>query len=138
MNIIRHLGHVLIKTYISRQHFNRTIMKNKTMPKQCHDIGMPIPNSAPNAEFETMPKNVKKFIGLWQGVAMDSLKFHLGLLCPTLLHPAGGPPLKRPYSRFGGSRVLPLWTQDIPCRTPVHLSLERTAMWRLAWKHGRE
>jgi hypothetical protein len=35
-------------------------------------------------------------MGLWQGVTMDSLKFHPGPPCPTLLRPAGGPPLKRP------------------------------------------
>jgi hypothetical protein len=31
---------------------------------------------------------------------MDSLKLHPGPLCSTLLRPAGGPPLKRPYSHF--------------------------------------
>jgi hypothetical protein len=36
-------------------------------------------------------------MGVWQGVAMDSLKFQLGLLCPTPLCPDGRPPLKRPY-----------------------------------------
>jgi hypothetical protein len=30
---------------------------------------------------------------VWQGVNMDSLKFHTGLPCPTLLCPADGPPL---------------------------------------------
>jgi hypothetical protein len=29
-------------------------------------------------------------MGVWQGVAMDSLKFHPGPPCPTLLRPAGG------------------------------------------------
>jgi hypothetical protein len=57
--------------------------------------------------------------GVWQGLAMDSLKFHPGPLYLTFLSPAGGPPLKRPYSRFrGGSparqaacgHLLPLWT----------------------------
>jgi hypothetical protein len=38
----------------------------------------------------------KKSVGMWQGVAMDSLKRHPGPPCPTLLRPAGGPPLKRP------------------------------------------
>jgi hypothetical protein len=33
---------------------------------------------------------------------MDSLKLHLGLPCPTLLRPAGGPPLKWPYGYFRG------------------------------------
>jgi hypothetical protein len=41
--------------------------------------------------------------GVWQGVALDSLKFHPGLPCPTLLRPAGGPPLKRPHGHFSGS-----------------------------------
>jgi hypothetical protein len=35
-------------------------------------------------------------MGVGQGVAMDSLKFHTGLTCPTLLRPAGGPPV-RPF-----------------------------------------
>jgi hypothetical protein len=34
-------------------------------------------------------------------VAMDSLKFNPGRPCRTLLRPAGGPPLKRPYSPQG-------------------------------------
>jgi hypothetical protein len=29
---------------------------------------------------------------VWQRLSTDSLKFHLGLPCPTLLRPAGGPP----------------------------------------------
>jgi hypothetical protein len=41
-------------------------------------------------------------MGVWEGVAMDSLKFHLGLPCPTLVRPAGWPPLKRPYRHFKG------------------------------------
>jgi hypothetical protein len=57
-------------------------------------------------------------MGAWQGVAMDSLKFHPGPPCPTLLCPAGGPSLKRPYGRFRGDphagqaacgRLLPSW-----------------------------
>jgi hypothetical protein len=32
---------------------------------------------------------------VWQGVAMDSLMFHQGLPCPTLLRLVGGTPLKR-------------------------------------------
>jgi hypothetical protein len=34
-------------------------------------------------------------MGVCQGVAMDSLKFHPGPPCPTLPCPVGGPPLKR-------------------------------------------
>jgi hypothetical protein len=41
-------------------------------------------------------------IGLWQWVAMDSLKFHPGPPCPTFLRPVGGPPPKRPYACFLG------------------------------------
>jgi hypothetical protein len=39
-------------------------------------------------------------MGVWQGVFRDSLKFHPGLPCLTLLRPAGGPPLKRPAAFF--------------------------------------
>jgi hypothetical protein len=42
-------------------------------------------------------------MGVWRGVAMDSLKFHLGLPCLTFLRPAGRPALKRPYGHFWGS-----------------------------------
>jgi hypothetical protein len=38
-------------------------------------------------------------MGVLQEVAMDSLKFHLGPPCFTLLRPAGRKPLKQPYSR---------------------------------------
>jgi hypothetical protein len=33
---------------------------------------------------------------------MDFLKFHPGLLCPTLLCPSGGPTLKWPFGCFKG------------------------------------
>jgi hypothetical protein len=39
-------------------------------------------------------------MGVWQEVAINSLKVHPDLPCPTLLHPASRPPLKRPYSHF--------------------------------------
>jgi hypothetical protein len=39
-------------------------------------------------------------MGVWQGVTMDALKFHPGLLCLTLLCPVGGAALKRLYGRF--------------------------------------
>jgi hypothetical protein len=44
-------------------------------------------------------------IGVWQGVAMDSLKFHLGPRCPAFLRPAGGARLKRPFGRFRGGHL---------------------------------
>jgi hypothetical protein len=58
-------------------------------------------------------------MGLWQGMTMYSVKFHPGPPCPTLLHPAGGIPLRLPYDRFWGGppagrgacgRPLPFWT----------------------------
>jgi hypothetical protein len=58
-------------------------------------------------------------VGVGQGLAMDSIKFYPGPPCLTLLRPAGGPPLKRPYGRFKGfplagqaacARLLPIWT----------------------------
>jgi hypothetical protein len=54
---------------------------------------------------------------VWQGD--DSLKFHPGLLCPSLLHPAGWPTPKQPDGRFGGGLLAgqvacgclrPFWT----------------------------
>jgi acetyl esterase/lipase len=39
---------------------------------------------------------VYKGMGVWQGVAMDSLKFHPGLSCPTRLCPRG----RRPAANF--------------------------------------
>jgi hypothetical protein len=50
------------------------------------------------------------FMGVRQGVAMDFLKFHPGPPCPTLLRPAGGPPLKQPAGQAACGRLLPLWT----------------------------
>jgi hypothetical protein len=41
-------------------------------------------------------------IGVWQGVAMDYLKFHLGSPCPNLLCPVSRSPLKWPNSYFRG------------------------------------
>jgi hypothetical protein len=72
-------------------------------------------------------------MGVWQGAALDSLKFHLGPPCLTLLCPAGEPPLKRPYIRFrGGSpagraafgRLYPL---DNPSRTPMKANAEEVS-----------
>jgi hypothetical protein len=59
-----------------------------------------------------------EFRPVWQGVSTDSLKFHLGPPCPTLLCSAGRPSPKRPYARFLGGllkwqaacgRPLPPW-----------------------------
>jgi hypothetical protein len=70
-------------------------------------------------------------ICVWQGVAMDSLKFELGPPCFTLLRPAGVPTLKQPYGRFRDGQLagrsacgcfLPLWTPHA-----VRLRKERTA-----------
>jgi hypothetical protein len=53
-------------------------------------------------------KRLSRSMGVWQGVAMDSLKFHSGLPCPPLLRPAGEPPLKRPYSHFRSGPAYPI------------------------------
>jgi hypothetical protein len=56
----------------------------------------------PRWKVEHMERqNDLNIIGVWQGVAMDSLKLHPGPPCPTLLRPAVAPPPKRPYDRFG-------------------------------------
>jgi hypothetical protein len=41
-----------------------------------------------------------KIMGVWQGVAMDFMKFHPGPQRPTLLSPRDRPLMKRPYGRF--------------------------------------
>jgi hypothetical protein len=68
-------------------------------------------------------------MGVWQGVAIDSLKFRPGLPCPTLLRPLDGPPLKRPYCFRDGPparRVACLWPSLTPLdtsrRTPMTLT----------------
>jgi hypothetical protein len=47
-------------------------------------------------------RRVATIMGVSLGVAMDSLKFQLGPPCPTLLCPAGRPPVKQPCGRFRG------------------------------------
>ena len=57
-------------------------------------------------EIASMEENnlgMKEMQGVWQGVAMDSLKLHLGPTHPTPLCPAGRSPLKRSLSRFRGA-----------------------------------
>jgi hypothetical protein len=66
--------------------------------------------------------NFLSVIGVWQGVARDSLKFHP---CPTLLRLMVGPPLKQPYGRFRVRVALlqggqPSSTSlDTPCHTAM-------------------
>jgi hypothetical protein len=50
----------------------------------------------------TMVLKTIEIMGIWQGEAMDSLKYYPGSLCPTLLRPAGGIPLKQLYGSFRG------------------------------------
>jgi hypothetical protein len=78
------------------------------------------PFSLENIEnLSSATTSVEGVMGVWRGVAMDSLKFHPGPSCPTLLCPVGGPSLKRPYKcfrggllagRVAGGRLLPPWT----------------------------
>jgi hypothetical protein len=60
----------------------------------------------PNDSEQKIKTNVtSKCMGVWQGVAMDSLKIHTGTSCPSFLGCAGGPPLKLwPAHRAGGQR----------------------------------
>jgi hypothetical protein len=60
-------------------------------------------------------------MGVWEGVAMDSLQFYPGPQFPTLRRPVGGPTPKRPYNRFKGGPptgqvacgcLLLFWTPD--------------------------
>jgi hypothetical protein len=72
----------------------------------------------PDLRFWHSNWKIKKAMGVWQGVAMDSLQFYPGPPWPTLLRPAGGPPPKRSYGRFKGGphtgravciHLLPFW-----------------------------
>jgi hypothetical protein len=56
--------------------------------------------------------NCSKSRGVWQGVAIDSLKFHPGLTCPTLLCPVG-----MPVRQAACGRLLPPW--DTLRHTPM-------------------
>jgi hypothetical protein len=46
--------------------------------------------------------NIWVVMDVWQGVSMDSLKYHTGQPWPTLLRLAGRPHLKRSYDRLLG------------------------------------
>jgi hypothetical protein len=45
--------------------------------------------NGPKVGSKNGPKSA--YIGVWQGTAMDFLKFHLGQPCPTLVCPTGWP-----------------------------------------------
>jgi hypothetical protein len=70
------------------------------------------PLSQYSLPFASSSSSHRPSMGVWQGVAMESLKFHPGLPCPTLLCPAGGLPLEQtswpfqvwPVCRAGGLR----------------------------------
>jgi hypothetical protein len=64
---------------------------------------------------------IMQIMGVWQAVAMDSLKFHSGLPCPTLQHPACGSPLKRPFKGWTTHRAGGLWPSSTPLDTPCHV-----------------
>jgi hypothetical protein len=58
-------------------------------------------------------------MGVWQGVAMDSLKFYLSPSCPTLLRPEMA---LQPFQGFSAYRVDdPL---DTSRRTPMNVTVE--------------
>jgi hypothetical protein len=62
-------------------------------------------------------------------VATDSLKFHPGPPCPTLLHPVGGPALKRQSQGWPAHKASGLWPSftplDTPRRTPMSFPDQR-------------
>jgi hypothetical protein len=57
-------------------------------------------------------------MGVWQGVAMDFLKFHPGLPYLTFLRPAGGPTPETALRLFQG------W----PARRSIHLQPSRSPL----------
>jgi hypothetical protein len=54
-------------------------------------------------------------MGVWQGVVMDSLKYHLGPPCPSLLRAAGWPPLKQGGSAYRAGNMR---SSSTPLGTP--------------------
>jgi hypothetical protein len=68
-------------------------------------------------------------MGVWQGVAMDSLKFYPGPPCPTFIHRAGRPHLKRPNCRFRGGP--PTGRAAFGCLLP-HWTPHAVRLWYLA------
>jgi hypothetical protein len=120
----------------------KTLGQRKQSPAGCSRLQ---PCQTPTPKTSNM--------GVWQGVAMDSPKFHPGLPCPTLLCPVGGPPLKRPYQDStawgiqGGRRCAaggvpagrrrvghggPGWKFGESVDTPCHTGLGLTAISRVA------
>jgi hypothetical protein len=66
-----------------------------------------ISSKVPTADHDGTPQ--ADYIGVWQGVAMDFLKFHPGPPYPTLLRSAGGPPLKGLTAIYGVARPQGEW-----------------------------
>jgi hypothetical protein len=63
-----------------------------------------------------------------EGVSTDSLKFHAGPPCPTLICPAGGPPPQMALWPFGGwpaHRAGSLWPSYSPLDTPSRTGVGR-------------
>jgi hypothetical protein len=52
-------------------------------------------------------------MGVWQGVAIDSLKFHPGLPCPALVRPAGEPARNGLMAVLGMARPLNGWLEVV-------------------------
>jgi hypothetical protein len=52
-------------------------------------------------------------MGVWQGVAMDSLKFHPGPPYPTLLRPAHPEVARLPASTPWTPHAVRLWVKEI-------------------------
>jgi hypothetical protein len=60
-------------------------------------------------------------MSVWKGVAMDSLKYHSGPPCPTLLCLVSGPTLKQLYD---------LRPSSTPLDTPRRMPLQTGRYWR--------
>jgi hypothetical protein len=78
---------------------------------------------------------------------MDSLKFHPGPPCLTLLCPAGGPPHKQPYGCFRGGppagraacgHLLPPWTLCAYAAKSVQRKGSNTTKMKEEEKRNRE
>jgi hypothetical protein len=92
--------------------------KVKRLWGHVNDVGA---RSMVNSSNTNLSRELRIFVfstmGVWQGLAMDSLKFHPGPLYPTLLCPVGRPPLKRLFQGWPARRASGLRQSSTPLDT---------------------
>jgi hypothetical protein len=75
----------IVKTSIESIYLIQFQVDSKTFDLEMFTIGCLLPPWKQSLRSLNHVNGLKA-MGVWQGVAMDSFKFHLGPPCPTLLH----------------------------------------------------